>query len=365
MQRILTKTHENAEIEEEKLILSIFVAGISFLNLNQKKNLIKNLDSPHSLALLSIEEIFKFAQCDFKRRAVWNGAEGLRLAKAAAYQCKRLGIKILLHDDEAYPELLRQIADPPYLLFVRGDEKLLEQRCVSVVGTRRLSHAGRFAARKFAYEAVLDGCNVVSGLAVGADSYAHLGALDAYYDWLDKNAAENVPDTELLPGRTIAVLPSSIDNIVPYTNKKLAASVLQSGGCIISEYAPGVPTEKWHFVSRNRIVAGLSPATVVIEAPAGSGALITADFALEEGRDVFFHEAAFGVFATRISQVVKQDLEKSYAAGRVSKFKMENTPERFLNNGAPVIKDYRDFCAALEEMPGLRSMVPLQGELFT
>lgn len=365
MQHILTETHENAKIEDEKLILSIFVAGISFLDLNQKKNLIKNLDSPRSLALLSIEEIFKFAQCDIKRRAVWNGAEGLRMARAAAYQCERMGIKILLHDDEAYPEALRQIADSPFLLFVRGDEKLLGERCVSVVGTRRLSQAGRVAARTFAYEAAADGCNVISGLAVGADSYAHLGALDAYYDWYEKNSGVSRSEAEHGPGRTIAVLPGSIDNIVPYTNKRLAASVLQSGGCIVSEYAPGLPTEKWHFVARNRIVAGLSPATVVIEAPVGSGALITADFALEEGRDVFFHEAAFGEPAKRISQVIKTNLEKSYAVGRVSKFKMENTPERFLKDGAPVIKNYKDFCAALEEMPGLRSTLPLQGELFT
>ena len=103
----------------------------------------------------------------------------------------------------------------------------------------------------------------------------------------------------------------------------------------------------------------------MIEAPNGSGALITADFALEDGRDVFFHEVAFGEAAEKISQVVKSDLEKKHATGRVSKFKMENCPERFLKEGAPVIKDYKDFCVALAEMPGLHSQVPLQGELFT
>ena len=336
MQLTLTET------KGESLILCIFVAGISFLDFNQKINLIKNLDSPHFLALQSIEEIFKFAQCDVKPRAVWNGSEGLRMAKAAAYQCERLGIKVILHDDIRYPESLRQI--------------------VSVVGTRRLSTAGRTAARAFAYEAANNGCNVISGLAAGADSYAHLGALDAYYDWCEKNSCEG---TEYPLGHTIAVLPSAIDNIVPYTNKKLAAQILQSGGCIISEYAPGMPTNKWQFVARNRIVAGMAPATVVIEAPNGSGALITADFALEDGRDVFFHEVAFGEAAEKISQVVKSDLEKKHATGRVSKFKMENCPERFLKDGAPVIKDYKDFCVALAEMPGLHSQVPLQGELFT
>ena len=108
MQLTLTET------KGESLILSIFVAGISFLDFNQKINLIKNLDSPHFLALQSIEEIFKFAQCDVKPRAVWNGSEGLRMAKVAAYQCERLGIKVILHDDIRYPESLRQIADPPF-----------------------------------------------------------------------------------------------------------------------------------------------------------------------------------------------------------------------------------------------------------
>ena len=348
MQHILT------DITDENLVLTLSVARIPFLDFNQKKKLLKNLDSPQSLALQFIEDIYKLLQCQKVSKAYWNGSDNLRMAKAEAYQCKRLGIKVLLYSDEEYPENLRQIADPPFVLFVRGDEKLLSGRCVSVVGTRRLSTAGREAAKSFAYQASLDGCNVVSGLAYGADACAHQGALDAYY--------ENASYEGL--GRTIAVLPCAIDEIVPYSNKRIAAQILQSGGCIVSEYAPGTPTQKRNFVARNRIVAGLSEATVVIEAPNGSGALITADFALEDGRDVFFHEATFGLAAESISRTVKTGLEKDFAVGRVSKFKLENSPERFLKAGAPVIKDYKDFCVALTEMPGERSTVPLQGELF-
>ena len=346
MQHILT---------EETLVLTLSVARISFLDFNQKIKLLKNLDNPQSLALQSIEDIYKLLQCQKVSKAYWNGSDNLRMAKAEAFQCKRLGIKILLYDNPLYPEALKQIADPPFLLFVRGNENLLSGRCLSVVGTRRLSTAGREAAKSFAYDAVMDGCNVVSGLAYGADACAHQGALDAFFD---------NPEKEGL-GRTIAVLPCAIDEIVPYQNKRLAAQILQSGGCLISEYAPGTPTQKRNFVARNRIVAGLSQATVVIEAPNGSGALITADFALEEGRDVFFHEAAFGQAAESISQAVKSGLEKDFATGRVSKFKLENCPERFLKEGAPVIKNYKDFCVALTEMPGERSQLPLQGELFT
>lgn len=349
MQHIVT------EETDETLLLTLSVARIPFLDFNQKKKLLKNLDSPQSLVLQSIEDIYKLLQCQKVSKPYWNGADNLRMAKAEVYQCKRLGIKILLYDDPLYPEALRQIADPPFLLFVRGNENLLGGPNVSVVGTRRLSTAGREAAKSFAYDAAVDGCNVVSGLAYGADACAHQGALDAFYDKPDGGGS----------GRTIAVLPCAIDDIVPYTNRRLAAQILQSGGCIVSEYAPGTPTQKRNFVARNRIVAGMSEATVVIEAPNGSGALITADFALEEGRDVFFHEVAFGDAAESISQIVKNGLEKDFAAGRVSKFKLENCPERFLKAGAPVIKDYKDFCVALTEMPGVRSTGPVQGELFT
>ena len=349
MQHIVT------EETDETLLLTLSVARIPFLDFNQKKKLLKNLDSPQSLALQSIEDIYKLLQCQKVSKPYWNGADNLRMAKAEVYQCKRLGIKLLLYDDPLYPEALRQIADPPFLLFVRGHENLLGGPHVSVVGTRRLSTAGREAAKSFAYDAAVDGCNVVSGLAYGADACAHQGALDAFYD-----NPEGVGS-----GRTIAVLPCAIDEVVPYTNKRLAAQILQSGGCLVSEYAPGTPTQKRNFVARNRIVAGMSEATVVIEAPNGSGALITADFALEEGRDVFFHEVAFGDAAESISQIVKNGLEKDFAAGRVSKYKLENCPERFLKAGAPVIKDYKDFCVALTEMPGMRSTGPEQGELFT
>lgn len=349
MQHILT------DETDETLVLTLSVARISFLDFNQKIKLLKNLDNPQSLALQFIEDIYKLLQCQKVSRAYWNGSDNLRMAKAEAFQCKRLGIKILLYDNPLYPEALKQIADPPFLLFVRGNENLLNGSNVSVVGTRRLSTAGREAARSFAYDAVKDGRNVISGLAYGADACAHQGALDAFFD---------NPGQEGL-GSTIAVLPCAIDEIVPYQNKRLAAQILQSGGCIVSEYAPGTPTQKRNFVARNRIVAGMSEATVVIEAPNGSGALITADFALEEGRDVFFHQVAFGAAAESISQTVKSGLEKDFAAGRVSKFKLENCPERFLKEGAPVIKDYKDFCVALTEMPGMRSTGPIQGELFT
>ena len=135
-------------------------------------------------------------------------------------------------------------------------------------------------------------------------------------------------------GKTIAVLPSSIDEILPASHKRMAAQIIQSGGLLVSEYEPGMGMAKWHYVERNRIIAALSPATVVIEAPAGSGALITADFALEYGRDVMFHEIAFCENAQKVSHLVYTDLEKAHAKGTVSRYKLENTPEKYLEAGA-------------------------------
>ena len=338
-------------------LLHLSLARITFLSFEDKKKLIKNLDSSHSLALLSIEGISKLLDKKFSQRVEWDGKENLRMAEAELYKCQLLNIEILLHSDERYPELLRQIPDPPYLLFYRGNVGVLAGKSVSVVGTRRLSQAGKEAAFSFAVQAVEDGCNVVSGLANGADGFAHKGAIEAYFDSLAKG------DDASKLGKTIAVLPSAIDEIVPIGHRRLAAQLLQSGGCLISEYGPGIGMANFHFVARNRIIAGLSPATVVIEAPPGSGALITADFSLEFGRDVLFHEAAVSNGALQIADIVHHQLEREHAAGRITKYKLENTPKRYFDAGAPIIKNYKDYCTALEEAPGMRCE-PLQSELF-
>ena len=338
-------------------LLRLSLHRISFLKLEEKKFLLKKLDSSYSLALLSIEEIEKIINRKIKNRDYWNGRENLHRAQIAMHYCQIMGIKILGCGDMVYPELLRQIPDHPFLLFCRGNENLLSEKSVSVVGTRRLTQLGKDAAKKFAYEAVTHGVNVISGLANGADGFAHQGALDAWYDFCEKGE-----DVHKL-GRTIAVLPSSIDSIVPAGHVRMAAQILQSGGCLVSEYEPKMEMASWHFVGRNRIIAGLSPATVIVEAPAGSGALITADFALEYNRDVMFHAATFGGKACDVAEIVKKQLETEHAAGRVSKYKIENRPEKFLEAGAPVIKDYNEYCRVLDSPPGVFSE-PVQGTLF-
>jgi DNA processing protein len=181
---------------------------------------------------------------------------------------RALGLRYLGRSAQSFPPLLRAIHDPPPGLYVRGAGalELLVRPAVAIVGARACSGYGRSVARALAREAAATGLAVVSGLARGIDGEAHRGALDA-------------------GGITIAVLGCGVDRDYPATHAELARRVAAEG-LIVSEYAPGVEPAPWRFPARNRIVAGLCEATVVVEARERSGALITADFALEEGREV-------------------------------------------------------------------------------
>lgn len=344
---------------EDKILFYLCLHRITFLSLCEKEILLEKMGNWNELSLLSKEDISKIIHRQISAKAIWDGKENLRMAKIALEYCKFLNIRIILNSDENYPFLLNQISDPPLLLFCRGNAELLNGRkYVSVVGTRKLSVQGRKSASDFAYQAAKNGYCVVSGLAYGADGYAHKGSVDAYFDFL------NEPEMLQKLGHTIAVLPSGIDEIVPYRHKQLAQMILKSGGCILSEYEPKMNIANWHFVARNRIIAGLSESTVVIEAPDGSGSLITADFALEYGREVYLHKACFSEMALKMSDIVRKDLLKKFSQGNASKYKIENTVQKFLEQGAPVIENFDDFCAVLNEEPGIRNARIVQAELF-
>jgi DNA processing protein len=170
--------------------------------------------------------------------------------------------------DSTYPSLLAAIHDPPAQLFLRGsaDIGVLSEPAIAVVGARACSSYGRSVARSLARELAGAGLVVVSGMARGIDGEAHRGALDT-------------------GGRTVAVLGCGIDRDYPAAHSELARRIGEHG-LVVSEYEPGVEPAPWRFPARNRIIAGLCAGTVVVEARERSGALITADFALEEGRDV-------------------------------------------------------------------------------
>jgi DNA processing protein len=179
-----------------------------------------------------------------------------------------MDVKAVRRREAAYPPLLRQLYDPPACIYLRdADADLLTRPCVAVVGARSCSPYGAEVARTLGRELGAAGVVVVSGLARGIDGEAHRGALAG-------------------AGPTVGVLGCGIDRDYPRSHAALARKVCATG-LLVSEYPPGIEPAPWRFPARNRIIAGLSLATVVVEARERSGALITADFALELGRDVF------------------------------------------------------------------------------
>ncbi len=183
---------------------------------------------------------------------------------------ERLRIRVITLKDKDYPPLLKEITNAPPVLYIAGTFKKEEDRfALGLVGTRKVSSYGRQVTEQFARELAEGKVTVVSGLAHGIDSIAHIATLDA-------------------GGRTLAVLASGLDTIYPADNLGLARRIVESGqGALVTEFPLGIKPDSRNFPARNRIISGLSLGILVTEAPKQSGALITANFALEQGRDVF------------------------------------------------------------------------------
>jgi len=177
-------------------------------------------------------------------------------------------VQVLHWEHPEYPERLKEIYDPPLVLYCRGNAGALSKVGIGVVGSRRTTHYGLEMAKKLSYQMAYAGLSVVSGLARGIDTAAHQGAVAAR-------------------GTTVAVLGSSLDHLYPQENVALAQKIVQSEGAVISEFPFGTPPDRQTFPMRNRIVSGLSSGVLVVEAGENSGALITSRMALEQGRTVF------------------------------------------------------------------------------
>lgn len=190
-------------------------------------------------------------------------------------------IDIISIYDKEYPNILKKIYDFPISLYVRGNKNILNKRAIAIVGCREATEYGKSVAKYFAYNLAKQKVNVISGLARGVDSYAHIGsncAQSKSYPHVD-----NSNDC----GKTIAVIGNGIDTVYPQENKILANKIIENGGAIISEYPIGTKPDRMNFPARNRIISGMSEGVLVVEAKGKSGTLLTVDFALEQGRDVF------------------------------------------------------------------------------
>jgi len=210
----------------------------------------------------------------------------------------------LIKDDADYPKLLKEIYDPPFCLFVKGKLKN-DGYNLAVVGTRKFSNYGKQITEEIVEPLASQGITIVSGLAYGIDGIAHKATLE-------------------VGGTTIAVLGSGINraHIFPKEHARLAEEIVEKGGAVISEYPPGTIPTRYTFPRRNRIVAGMSLGTLVIEAPEESGALITAQCALDNGRDVF---------------AVPQNINSENSVG----------PNNLIKNGAKLITNYQEILEAL------------------
>lgn len=238
------------------------------MNATKMVRLIKAFNSPR--------EIFQMTRDDFKRASRLGKRTVDALCDKSTVRveevkehCKRIGICILTIDSPYYPECLKEISSPPHVLYVRCRHRynLNDYTSIGIVGTREATTYGVAATEEIAYGAASNGLVIVSGMAKGIDAAAHRGAIKA-------------------GGITIAVVGGGLETAYPYCNKELMQDIIKTG-MVISEYPPYSEPKKHHFPERNRIIAGLSRGILVTEAPERSGALITANYALEENRDVF------------------------------------------------------------------------------
>lgn len=203
-----------------------------------------------------------------KREQVSNLKEDLQKVNKQIEIYQKKDIQVVTIFDKYYPPLLKQIYDPPWILYCKGDLSLfLHENKLSVIGTRDPSQNGLLGLEKIIKPLVMSNWLIVSGLAVGIDGRAHMLAIENN-------------------GKTIAVLGSGFDYIYPYCHQKLA-SIISKENLLISEFPPNTKPQKWHFPMRNRIISGLTKGTLIVEAKSRSGSLITADLALQQGREVF------------------------------------------------------------------------------
>jgi len=265
-----------------------------------------------------VEDVFRTSKRDLHalglEEEIADALSSPNLLKRADQEIDRLekiGYSVLTIEDEHYPNYLREIFDPPLVLYYAGDIDTLSEPSVSIVGARRPTPYGRAVAERLAHDLSVKGLVIVSGLARGIDSISHWGALKG--------------------GKTVAVLGSGLETIYPRENRPLFEKIIENG-VVLSEYSLKAPPLKYHFPCRNRIISGLSIGTVVIEGTGRSGSLITARLALEENREVM---AVPGNITSELSQGTNW----------------------LIKSGAKLVNDWKD---VVEEFPS-----PLKEEILS
>lgn len=246
----------------------IWLSLIPNLGSIKKQKLLKKYKNPEKIYNLNYEELIKIDGIGEKLASnILDKKIKKEVPKHIEYMRKN-EIDIISISDKEYPENLKEIYDYPISLYCKGNKEILKQKAIGIVGCRDASEYGKKSAKYFAYQLAKQNIVIISGMAKGIDSYAHIGTICGN-------------------GKTIAVIGNGLDRIYPEENIELAKKIIEKGGLIITEYPLGTKPDKMNFPARNRIISGLSSGVLVVEAKEKSGTLITVDFALEQGRDVF------------------------------------------------------------------------------
>jgi DNA processing protein len=260
------KENEVTREDDNSALYWVGLGRIDGLGSRGALSLVNRFASPSAVYAASLTDLEACGLTSRVARAI-HAQEGLAAAERELNSAQRLECHVVTLGSDAYPPLLKQISDPPLVLYVRGDSSLLSRHAIAMVGSRRPSAYGSSVAHRLAGDLAQRGLVVVSGMARGIDSASHRGALEA-------------------GGKTVAVLGSGVDVIYPRENKRLSEAIVESGA-IISEFPFGTHPAPENFPIRNRVISGLSLGTVIVEAAEYSGSLITARLALEQNREVF------------------------------------------------------------------------------
>jgi DNA processing protein len=251
------------------------------------KRLLDRFETPEAVYRAPMKELLKIEGLGEKvANEIQKGPSEKTVSRELSL-LKEIGGRIVTLRDDDYPKRLEDIYDPPAVLYLRGELRSEDTLAVAIVGSRKTSPYGRWVTEKIGQGLARHGVTVVSGMARGIDSVAHMGALQG-------------------GGRTIAVLGSGIDVIYPSENRNLFYRIIEHGA-VLSEFPIGSPPEGGHFPKRNRIISGLSMGVVIVQASSESGSLITAGYALEQGREVFAVPGNVGAEGSRgTNQLIKE-----------------------------------------------------------
>lgn len=259
----------------------IWLSLIPNLGSKKKQELLKLYKNPKIIYDLKEKELSKVSGIGKKTMENMLDKNIRDSVKKHIEYMQKNRIDIVSICDEEYPNQLKEIYDLPISLYIKGNVRILNRKSIAIVGCRDVSKYGISATKYFSYHLTQNGVNIVSGLAKGVDSYAHIGSI------CGQTAGYPQMDASNSCGKTIAVVGNGLDMVYPKENIFLAEQIIEKGGIIMSEYPLGTKPEKMNFPARNRIISGLSKGVLVVEAKEKSGTLITVDFALEQGRDVF------------------------------------------------------------------------------